>query len=66
MRFNEGKSSTFLRRNNHIHQCMLGTHILESSFEEGEGPGCPGGQQVGHEPVVCSCGQEGQWCPGVH
>lgn len=27
----------------------------------GEGPGCPCGQQVGHESAVCLCRQEGQW-----
>ena len=31
-----------------------------------EGPGCSGGQHVGHEPAVCLCGQEDQWYPGVH
>ena len=25
---------------------------------------CPGGQQVGHEPAVCPCGQEGQRIQG--
>jgi len=29
----------------------------------GEGPGCPGGWQVDHEPAECSCGQ---WSPVVH
>ena len=32
----------------------------------GEGPGCPGGRQVNHEPAVCPGCQEGQWDPGVH
>ena len=32
----------------------------------GEGPGCPGGWQVDHEPAVCLCCQEGQWDPEVH
>ena len=31
-----------------------------------KGPGCAGGQQVGHEPAVWPCGQEGQWLPGAH
>lgn len=26
----------------------------------GEGPGCPGGQQVGHEPVMCPGDQPGE------
>jgi len=26
---------------------------------------CPGGQQVGHEPEACLCGQECQWDPGM-
>jgi len=29
-------------------------------------PECAGGQQVGHEPLECSCGQEGQWYLEVH
>ena len=37
---------------------------LESSPAEKKGG--PGGQQVGHEPAACSCGQEGQGYPGVH
>jgi len=32
----------------------------------GEGPGCPGGRQVDHEPAVCPGCQESQWNPGVH
>ena len=32
----------------------------------GEGPGCPGGRQVDHEPAVCPGCQEGKWHPGVH
>jgi len=32
----------------------------------GEGPGCPGGRQVDHEPAVCPGCQEGQWHSGVH
>ena len=32
----------------------------------GEGPGCPGGQQVNYEPAVCPGCQEGQCHPGVH
>ena len=31
----------------------------------GEGPGCPSGQQVNHEPAVCPGCQEGQCDPGV-
>ena len=31
----------------------------------GEGPGCPGGWEVNHEPAVCPGCQEGQWDPGV-
>jgi len=30
-----------------------------------EGPGGPGGQQVGHEPAVCPRGKEDQWYLGV-
>lgn len=29
-----------------------------------ERPGCPGGQQVGHEPAVCPCAQEGLFAAG--
>ena len=32
----------------------------------GEGPGCPGGRHVDHEPAACPGCQEGQWHPGVH
>ena len=28
--------------------------------------GCPGGQQVDHEPAACPGCQEGQWDQGVH
>ena len=31
-----------------------------------QGPGCPGGRQVNHEPAVCPGCQESQWDPGVH
>jgi len=31
-----------------------------------EGPGCSGGQEVGHEPAVSPHSQEGQWDPGMH
>jgi len=30
----------------------------------GEGPGCPGGRQVNHEPAVCPGCQESQWILG--
>ena len=32
----------------------------------GEGPRCPGGWQVDHEPAACPGCQEGQWDPGMH
>ena len=31
-----------------------------------EGPGCPSGRQVNHEPAVCPGCQEGQWDPRMH
>jgi len=42
--------------------------VCSSAGEQlcGEGPGCPGGRQVSHEPAVCPGCQEGQWDPGVH
>ena len=32
----------------------------------GEGPECPGGQQIDHEIAVYSGCQEGQWDPRMH
>ena len=40
--------------------------IYKEYWRSGEGPGCPGGRQVNHEPAVCPGCQEGQWDPGVH
>ncbi|KAJ7412815.1 hypothetical protein WISP_94520 [Willisornis vidua] len=34
---------------------------IEQRYMQGPVPG-----QCFHEPAVCPCGQEGQWCPGVH
>ena len=45
-----------------MHQYRLGADLLESSSAE-KGLG---GQQVDYKPAVCHCGQEDQYCPGVH
>ena len=64
-RFNKGKCKVLhLGRNNCIHQNRLEADLLERS--SAERPECSGGQQVGHEPAVCPCGQESQWYAGVH
>ena len=55
-----------LGRNNHVHQYRLGDGLQRGGELCRGGHVCPGGQQVGHEPAVCLCGQEGQWDPGVH
>ena len=63
MKFDKGKCRIpHLGRNNSMHQYRFGADLLERS----SGLGFPGGQQVGYEPAVCPCVQEGQWYPGVH
>ena len=32
----------------------------------GEGPGCPDGRQVNHDPAVWPGWEDGEWHPGVH
>jgi len=63
MRFNKSKYKVLhLQRSNWMHQynswaCLLGEELWRER---------PGRQQVSYEPVVCPCGQEGQWYAGVH
>ena len=46
-----------------MYQYRLGADRLErSSAEKALGVE----QEVGHEPAVCPCGQEGQWYSWVH
>ena len=66
MSFNERKCRVlYLERNNCMHQYTLGDDLLERSSAEKD-LWYPGGQQVGHEPAVRPCGQEGQRYPRVH
>ena len=47
--------------------CIISVSVLPAGEQLcGEGPGCPGGRQVNHEPTVCPGCQESQWYPGVH
>ena len=53
MRFVKSKYRVLhLGRNNHINQYRVGEELCRG------GPGFPGGQQVGHDPVACPGGQE--------
>ena len=54
-----------LGRNNHMCQYRYEDDLLEMSSAE-KNLCCLSGQQVGHEPAVYHCSQEGQWYPGVH
>ena len=47
-----------------MHQCRLGDDLMGKSAVEKD-LGGSGGQQVGHEPAVCPCGQ-GWCCPRMH
>ena len=61
VRFNKNKCRALQPgRNNCMNQYRLGDDLLERSPVEKDQ------QQVGCEPAVCPCGQEGQWYPGVH
>ncbi|RMC17428.1 hypothetical protein DUI87_06010 [Hirundo rustica rustica] len=46
-----------LWKNNFMHECWLGADLLVRRS---------GVQDAPHEPGVCPCDQEGQWCPGIH
>ena len=61
--FNKSKCRVLrMGRDTCMHQYRLGADLLESSSAE-KGLG---GQQVDYKPAVCHCGQEDQYCPGVH
>ena len=45
-------------------ECMYGLGDARKELCR-EGPIYPGRQQVDHDPTVCPCGQEGQWCLGM-
>ena len=53
-----------LGRNNPMHQYRLGAEVMESSSVEKDLSA--GGQQVSHEPAMCSYGREGHQYPGLH
>jgi len=60
-----------MQRSKRNYSALRSLHTISAAAQAGEplcgeGPGCPGGRQVDHEPAVCPGYPEGQWHPGVH
>lgn len=65
LKFSKGKQRVLhLRRNDHTHQPRLGTDLLGSKSTEKDLEVLMDNKMSMSQQ--CLCGQQSQWCPGLH